>query len=523
MRVTGIRAVWVNLACVVLLSLCLPSAPAHASKASDNLVARGIVQLNGGKFVAATKYFNGAVQADSKDPRALFFLGVALNRLGQHGAALDSFQRMWRLKVTHRELGLEGGWAAIAQGRTALAITLLEPYVKANPKNAKAREFLGRAYIGDGRLDDAERELKAALALDPRLKPTASFYLGNVAVARGDTNAAGVALGDILKDAPGSNIGRALRSKLQQAQDAERAGSGRKPWSLYAGFSVGTNSNAIGIGNGIVLPSDISSRRSNYAVYDIGGRYQWEFSDRRALVVGYGASHQRYSNLDGINSLAHNVFARYSHPLTETIVARIDATGAIIGVDGETSLRSGGLQPAISFRLFENVQAEAFVGHTNANYRSPTTNAAVLNRDSITRTYGGKVTFVLPSVRTSIDVGYVRTINDADGGDYDYEGHRYSLGATTRLPLQITANVNYAFANNNYQNLNSLAPTNPPGAFAFGFARRDRVKTFGLRLSRPFIGPTTVFLQAQRTVNHSNISAFNYNQDDIRLGITATF
>jgi len=157
MRISGTRTIWMNLVCVVLLVLFLPAQNANASKASDNLVALGIVQLNGGKFVAATKYFNGAVQADPKDPRALFFLGVALNRLGQHGAALESFQRMWRLKVTHRELGLEGGWAAIAQGRTSLAITLLEPYVKANPKNAKAREFLGRAYIGDGRLDDAER------------------------------------------------------------------------------------------------------------------------------------------------------------------------------------------------------------------------------------------------------------------------------------------------------------------------------------------------------------------------------
>jgi Flp pilus assembly protein TadD len=135
MHIFGTRAIWVNFACVVLLALFLPAQSANASKASDNLVARGIVQLNGGKFVAATKYFNGAVQADPKDPRALFFLGVALNRLGQHGAALESFQRMWRLKVTHRELGLEGGWAAIAQGRTGLAITLLEPYVKGTSIN----------------------------------------------------------------------------------------------------------------------------------------------------------------------------------------------------------------------------------------------------------------------------------------------------------------------------------------------------------------------------------------------------
>ena len=72
--------------------------------------------------------------------------------------ALETFERVLKLKLTNNQLGLEAGWAAIAQGRTGLAITLLEPYVKRNPKNAKAREFLGRAYIGDGRIDDAERE-----------------------------------------------------------------------------------------------------------------------------------------------------------------------------------------------------------------------------------------------------------------------------------------------------------------------------------------------------------------------------
>ena len=147
-------------------------------------MALGLANLKSGQFVVAAKYFNGARQADKKDPRALFYLGVAMNRLGQHGAALESFKRMWDLKLTHKELGIEGGWAAIAQGRTGLAIRLLEPYVKANPKNAKAREFLGRAYLGDGKLDAAERELKAALALNPKLKPTASLVSTTVSPSR---------------------------------------------------------------------------------------------------------------------------------------------------------------------------------------------------------------------------------------------------------------------------------------------------------------------------------------------------
>jgi hypothetical protein len=177
----------------------------------------------------------------------------------------------------------------------------------------------------------------------------------------------------------------------------------------------------------------------------------------------------------------------------------------------------------VTYDLLPNLQAELFIGNANSNYRSPTTNPASLDRDSVTRTYGGAIRYSVPSIRTLFEIGYVRAINDADGGDFDYVSNQYSLGATTLLPLKITANVNYAVANNSYDNLNSQAPTSPPTAVAFGFARDDTVKTYGIRLSRPLIGPTTVFMQAQRTENESNIAVYDYRQDDIRLGISATF
>ena len=235
---------------------------ALASDSSDRLVALGLVQLKAGQFIAATKYFNGAVQLDPKDPRAMFYLGVALNRIGQHGAALESFQRMWALKVTNRQLGLEAGWAAIAQGRTGLAITVLEPYVKENPTNAKAREFLGRAYIGGGRLDEAERELKRAIELDATLKPTATYYLANIVALRKVTKGVATALTDILQENPDSRTGNILRDTLRRAAAAPRAK--RKPWFAALALSVGENSNVVGLPDGAILPGDVSSKSSRF-------------------------------------------------------------------------------------------------------------------------------------------------------------------------------------------------------------------------------------------------------------------
>ena len=144
----------------VALLIFAGSVDTQASPKSERLIREGLVKLKAREIVAAGKLFTQAVKADPKDGKAAFYLGVSLNRAGQHGLALAAFQRMWDLKIKHRELGFEGGWAALARNQFKTAVMLLEPYVKKNPKNAKAREFLGRAYIGTGKLDQAINRLK---------------------------------------------------------------------------------------------------------------------------------------------------------------------------------------------------------------------------------------------------------------------------------------------------------------------------------------------------------------------------
>jgi Flp pilus assembly protein TadD len=293
------------------------SAQTFASDASDRLVALGLAQLKAAQFIAATKYFNGAVQLDSKDPRALFYLGVALNRIGQHGAALESFQRMWALKVTNRQLGLEAGWAAIAQGRTALAITLLEPYVKENPTNAKAREFLGRAYIGDGRLDDAERELNRAIELDATLKPTATYYLANIAALRKDLKGVATALTGILQENPNSRTGNILRDTLRRAATA--AQTARKPWFASLSVSGGDNSNVIGLPDDAILPSDVSSRSSRFIRTQLDVGYGWQLGNNGSLTAGYGFTHESYSEIDEFDSMSNTFYLDYRRRFTDRI------------------------------------------------------------------------------------------------------------------------------------------------------------------------------------------------------------
>ena len=495
---------------------------ALASDSSDRLVALGLVQLKAGQFIAATKYFNGAVQLDPKDPRAMFYLGVALNRIGQHGAALESFQRMWALKVTNRQLGLEAGWAAIAQGRTGLAITVLEPYVKENPTNAKAREFLGRAYIGDGRLDEAERELKRAIELDATLKPTATYYLANIAALRKDTKGVATALTDILQENPDSRTGNILRDTLRRAAAAPRAK--RKPWFAALALSVGENSNVVGLPDGAILPGDVSSKSSRFNRTQLDVGYSWQLDNNDSLTAGYGFTHESYSKIDGFDSTSNNFYLDYRRRITDRIDGGLRLSHSLSATDSETAVQQTTITPSAAYRWGASDQTSLSFSVAPTNFTSDPVRR-VLDRDVTTRiaTISHNTLLDGPILPLGVNLrfGLSRTFNNAEGADYDYTGYGRFISVSREFPLRITATLNYTSQRDSYSERNSLA-----GA-GFAFKREDKIDRLNLFVERPIeifgVENVSAFASWQYLNNVSNISFFDYEQTSINFGISARF
>lgn len=59
------------------------------------------------------------------------------------------------------------GMVLVEQDRTAAAVEILEPLEEEEPENSYAHLLLGLAYKGEGRLNDARKELETYVALDP--------------------------------------------------------------------------------------------------------------------------------------------------------------------------------------------------------------------------------------------------------------------------------------------------------------------------------------------------------------------
>jgi Flp pilus assembly protein TadD len=128
--------------------------------------AFGAVALRMHERGEALPYFERYVQLVPQDPRGRFALGVAYFHTGE----LDRAQEVLTEAATHKETagGAHYFLARIARQRNDMEVALhhIQASLRLAPKEPDPRAELGQIYTRLGRFEDAEKTLRAALALD---------------------------------------------------------------------------------------------------------------------------------------------------------------------------------------------------------------------------------------------------------------------------------------------------------------------------------------------------------------------
>jgi tetratricopeptide (TPR) repeat protein len=180
--------------------------PFIARRKSDVQTAEA--ELERGNPALAARIARKAVEARPGDAAALAVLGMAQERLGSSGEALSSFRAAVALRADDAALRANLGALLGARGHSSEAIVELEESLrlkprspkaltalaqlhlkKANlergeqltlePRNAAAQFLIGEALFKQGRAQEAERALRAAVELDPAHTP-ARVRLGDL-------------------------------------------------------------------------------------------------------------------------------------------------------------------------------------------------------------------------------------------------------------------------------------------------------------------------------------------------------
>ena len=493
---------------LVFLVFLLPLTDALAAQQPRALVAEGISAMERMDYRAALSKFSAAVKADFNDWEAVFFEGMAQNRLGNYDMALPTLQLAAKKGYTSPEMDFELGWAHMGLKSYMKARESFEKYEAASPGKGQTSEFIGRCQLALGRLEQAEASFNEALRRDPALKPTVELYLAGLEGRRKNKDAAEAHLREAM--GTDSSVGRALRSEGLGVRRAETAPE--KPFSFSLSILAGYNDNVIALGNTTPLPSDISRKDDLFTRGNLNLGYGVSGADSR-VGAGYSLTADAYNGITTANTTDNYLFVDYQRLYNDNLSGAFRVSDEFTQVGGHNFRNQIGGRLALTRRVTQSSAAEAAYAHYESNYFAQT---AV---DSQNRGGGSDVVSLLYNFnmdgKPQGSLGYAHTWNRAKGADFDFQEDSFPVRIGYSLPGGINGEISYAYTMDNYDNPNSLTVDKP--------ARRDNVNSFSLLLSKSFEKQSNVFVQYQGIHAGSNIAFYSFDQNVWFAGVSAAY
>lgn len=495
MKDNASRKLTIHLVAIALVWVGLASA-LNADEKSQALIVRGAAELGRNRFAEALVLFQQAVQADPKDGDAYFLSGLALNRLGRHSEALASLQQAEKLKTQYRDLYFELGWAHLFLREYQRAIDLLTHYESIKPGRGLAQELLGRAYLALNQDEKAEAAMREALRRDPRLAPTANYYLAVIALRRGEREKAAKALQDLAQQQRGTAVGQSASDLLDQQRLGERR------WNLGFSLQGGYDSNVIRLGDRTAVPPGLSRRDAGSTQLSLGGSYDLVRGDTDNLRALYDFSASFYHGISDFDTLDHRFSLLYRHSFSNLLAANL-AMDHHYGEIGRRPLSYDfTLSPSLEVRLTDWLTVGIPYSVTiSKDYLSV---ARPLDRTGNAHSLG--FGFSLPSLPGGLRarLGYNHTWNRTDGSDYDFQSNSILVGLNLPLPWQTTLDTSYTRIFERYDNLNSLS--------GFTLRRRDDVDIVRVQFVKSLTPHWFVRLAYDFVRDDTNLRIFNYHR-----------
>jgi len=118
--------------------------------------------MNGEDFAGALEDFRVAAEHTPNDPDVWLRLGVTYEKLGNAAAAQENFDKGLRLSKDENNFHLSRAAIYLVFAMYDPAIADVQAVMDKDPKNAIAYYYLGSAYEGQGRIEDAIDALEKA-------------------------------------------------------------------------------------------------------------------------------------------------------------------------------------------------------------------------------------------------------------------------------------------------------------------------------------------------------------------------
>lgn len=518
---------------LVVVLLPLASVPARAQTTeADVYVAQAILDLDDKRYDEALKNLQEALKREPDHVEALYYVGVVNMALRRPNDAIPFLLRAQRRSPSDPSIAFQLGLAYFAQQRYDEAEPLLENVFRTDPAVDGLGYYVGFMRYRKKDYRGALAAFRAGRTTDPQLQQLTRFYTGLALAVLGLPAQASAEVEQALRLAPGSALtgpAERLRDTIRAAADQGRRFSAE----LRLGFLYDDNV--------IVRPRQSATEQPLVSIlrdkrYDSTGElfgaqfsYLWWQTETWESSVGYSFFGTYNNDLPSFNITDHMVNGGLTY---KTALAGLPLQGGLqyswdmLYLDDSEFLQRHSV--TLSGLIVESDRhlTQAFVRYQNKEFFETNPRPDPDELRDADNVMGG----VLHLLRFAQDAhlvkgGYQLDVEEAQGRNYRYLGHRFLLGAQYTLPWYgIRLFYDFDVHLRRYDHRNSLLPTYAPNTKR----RSDDEFNHSVRAELPFAGPSlwgratrmTLSASYQNTLADSNIEIFSYTRNVYSLSLS---
>ena len=515
------------LSLLALSALCAAHAFAQQSEA-DVYVAQAILAYDDKRYVEALSLLNEALKLDPGNIQALYYTGLV------HLAQKDPVLAMKSLELARAKspddliIRFQLGVAYFTLEQYDDAQPLLESVFKAQPKLENLGYYVGFMRYRKKDYKGALEAFQASASTDPTMQQLTKFYAGLASGILGLSERAITEVEEALRIQPGSSLtgpAERIRDTIVKARERERRLRAEIRLGLSYDDNVSINPQASTDPAAESLRTPQSRSLGELALlrldYSWLRRGPWEatasYSFFQTVYNNDGAS--AFSIQDHLGSLGgfyRGTVAAMPYQLGLNYSYDWLTLGSNPFLDRHTATVFGTLvEDARNLTtLIGRLQFKNFLSDAATVLPNP-----ALNRDARNGMVGPVHVFRFAGDRHLFRIGYQFDIEDAEGSDFSYTGHRALTGGQYTLPWGDTRlRYDYEVHFRSYDNVNTF-----PAATGDARTRKDTEQLHSFRIEKPLPNSLTLSAEYLGTFSQSNIAVYNFHRNVFSLIMTWTY
>jgi tetratricopeptide (TPR) repeat protein len=525
----------VSIAGFLLATLLSPLVviPVHAQTTeADVYVAQAILDFDDKRYDEALKNLQEALKREPDHVEALYYVGVVNMALRRPSDAVPYLLRAQTRSPTDPSIAFQLGLAYFAQQRYDEAEPLLERVFRADPTIDGLSYYVGFMRYRKKDYRGALAAFRVGRTADPQLAQLTRFYAGLALGFLGLPAQASAEVEQALRLAPGS----ALTGPAERLRDTMRAAAeqGRRlSAEVRLGFLYDDNV--------IVRPGPSATEQPLVSIlrdkrhdsigelFGVQFNYLWWQTETWESSFGYSFFGTYNNELTSFNITDHLVNSALTYKTTLAgmpLQPGLQYSWDVLYLDDTEFLRRN--TATLTALLVESDRhlTQAFFRYQNKEFfeANPAPDPDEF-RDA--DNFMGGILHLLRFAQDAhlIKGGYQYDVENAQGRNYRYHGHRFLLGGQYTLPWYgIRLFYDFDVHLRDYDNRNSLLPTYAPGQKR----RADDEYNNTVRAELPLAGPSlwghstrmTLSASYQNTVATSNIEIFEYTRNVYSLSLS---